>query len=160
MKFHLTKIEIKWGLLFSLMTLAWMSLEKMLGWHDVHIDQHATLTNLFSIPAIAIYVLAFLEKRKAAGGIITWKQLFTCGMGITLLAGLLAPLVQVITFYIISPDYFQNAIEYAVTHEGKDRTEMEGFFNLKSYLWQSVVGAWVMGLVTAALVALALKKEN
>ncbi|WP_290792306.1 hypothetical protein [Flavihumibacter sp. UBA7668] len=54
------KIELKWAIYFSLMVLAWMSLEKMVGLHDKHIDYHLYLTNLFAIPAIAALVMGIL----------------------------------------------------------------------------------------------------
>ena len=34
------KIEIKWATYFTLMTLAWMLLEKMCGLHGKYIDYH------------------------------------------------------------------------------------------------------------------------
>ena len=46
------KIEIKWALIFSVMGLLWMLLEKLSGLHGKYIDYHQYLTNLFAIPAI------------------------------------------------------------------------------------------------------------
>ena len=58
------KIELKWGIIFTLMMLVWMVLEKIAGLHDEHIDKHAIYTNFVAIPAIIVYVLALLDKRK------------------------------------------------------------------------------------------------
>lgn len=58
------KIEIKWALIFILTSLVWMALEKALGWHDEKIADHSTLTNIFAIPAIAIYVLLCWTREK------------------------------------------------------------------------------------------------
>lgn len=58
------KIEIRWAILFSLMGLAWMFLEKLSGLHSTYIDYHLYLTNLFAIPAIWVMVLALKEKKK------------------------------------------------------------------------------------------------
>ena len=57
-------LEIKWGVIFTIVLLLWMVMEKLLGWHGKHIDKHAIYTNFFAILAILIYVLALLEKRK------------------------------------------------------------------------------------------------
>ena len=57
------KIEVKWAILFSIMTLIWMVLEKVSGLHGKYIDYHMYLTNLFAIPAIWMMVLALKEKR-------------------------------------------------------------------------------------------------
>ena len=71
--------EIKWGLIFTIVALLWMVFERLMGWHGGNIARHATLTNLFAIPAIIIYVLALLDKRNNdLGGIMTWGQGFTC----------------------------------------------------------------------------------
>ena len=46
------RIEVKWGILFFISGLAWMALEKYLGWHDRLIEQHATYTLLYAPLAI------------------------------------------------------------------------------------------------------------
>ena len=58
------KIELKWGIIFTTMMLVWMVLERIAGLHSEHIDKHAIFTNFVSIPAIIVYVLALLDKRK------------------------------------------------------------------------------------------------
>jgi len=57
-------IEIKWAILFALMTLVWMIVERAVGLHDTHIDKHAVYTNFYALPAILVYVFALLDKRK------------------------------------------------------------------------------------------------
>jgi hypothetical protein len=148
------KIEIKWALIFILTSLAWMVLEKALGWHDEKIADHATLTNIFAIPAIAIYVFALLDKRKNYyNGRMTFKKGFLAGLIITLMVALLSPLTQyIITF--ITPDYFSNVIEYAVSSGAMTQPDAEAYFNLKSFMVQSIIGAAIMGIITSAVVAL------
>lgn len=41
-----------------------MALEMALGWHDEKIANHSTYTNIFVVPAIAIYVFVLLDKKK------------------------------------------------------------------------------------------------
>ena len=57
-------IEIKWGVLFSIVSLAWMLLEKTVGLHDQYIAKQAMYTNLFGLVAIGIYILALSDKKK------------------------------------------------------------------------------------------------
>lgn len=57
-------IEVKWVILFSLMGLVWMVLEKLTGLHDQYIDYHLYLTNLFAIPAVLFMVWALKNKKK------------------------------------------------------------------------------------------------
>lgn len=148
------KIEIKWGFIFIAMSLLWMLLEKLAGLHDERISSHATLTGLIAIPAIAIYVFALLEKkRKFYGGVMTFRQGFISGLIITLIVTVFSPLTQYITLTFITPDYFKNVIEYSVASEILSREQAEANFNLKSYIFQGLIGAPVMGLITSAVVA-------
>lgn len=154
-------IELKWALIFAAMSLVWMLLEKLVGLHGTHIDKHATYTNLIAIPAIAVYVFALLEKRrKDYGGVMTWKQGFISGLIITLIVTVLSPLTQVITSKIITPDYFSNVIEYAVSTGKMDRAAAEQYFNLGSYIVLGLIGAPVMGVLTSAVVALFTRRKD
>ena len=153
-------IEIKWGIIFTLFTLVWMALERALGWHDVHIDQHSTLTNLFAIPAIILVVLALLDKRKNYFNCkMTWKQGFLTGLGMTVVIVILTPLSMWITNAIITPHYFENVIAYSVENDKMTQEQAEAFFSMGSYIIQSMIGAAVMGIATSAVVAFFTKKS-
>lgn len=149
------KIEIKWALIFTIMSLVWMLLEKLAGLHDKHIDKHAIYTNLIAIPAIAIYVFALQDKRRNFyNGEMSYKQGFVSGLILTLIVTLLSPLSQYITSTIISPEYFPNVIRYVSIKGEMSKIEAENYFNLKNYIIQGLIGAPVMGLITTAIVAI------
>lgn len=154
------QLEMKWALIFVGMMLLWMVGEKLTGLHDVHIDQHAIWTNLVMIPAITVYVVALLEKRKKAyGGRMTYKQGFLAGVWITGFVTLLSPLTQWLTSAVISPDYFTNAAAYAVELGEMTAEEAAAYFSMESYLKQTVIATPVMGVVTAAIVAVFTRKS-
>lgn len=154
------KTEIKWGVIFALATLAWNFLEKTLGYHSDKIDQHATVTMFFMIPAILIYVLALREKRnKDLGGKMTYKQGLISGIIVSLVVTLLTPLTQYLAVEVLSPDYFQNAIDFGVSSGQSTQEEAEAFFNLNSYMLQSVIFAPVAGIITSLIVALFMRKS-
>lgn len=155
------KLEIKWALLFSVMMLLWMLLEKLTGLHDTHIDKHIIYTNFMAIPAIVIYVLALLDKRNNYhGGKMNYKQGFLSGLIITLIVTLLSPLVMYISLTMITPDFFNNMIEYVVEEGNMTREAAEGYFNLNSYLIQGLIGTPIMGILTTAIVAFFTKKVD
>lgn len=155
------RIEIKWGVLFILVVLIWMVFEKSMGWHDVHIDKHATYSLFIAPIAIAIYVFALLDKkRNFYGGKMTYMQGFIAGLIITLVVVILSPLSQYITSTYITPDYFKNVIDYSVSSGQMEQSAAEDYFNLKSYMMQSVIGAAVMGLITSAVVAFFVKSKS
>jgi hypothetical protein len=154
------RYEIKWGLIFSVMTLAWMAFEKMMGWHDQHIDKHATYTNFVAIPAIAVYVLALLDKRKNHyGGHMSYAQGFMSGLVITVIVTLLSPLTQYITSTFITPGFFANATKHAVSKGMMTQEAAAQYFSLKNYIIQGLIGAPVMGLVTTLIVAIFTRRK-
>lgn len=153
-------IEIKWAIIFFIAGLLWMLLERMVGLHSEHIDKHATYTNLFAIVAIALYVLALLEKRnKYYGGKMTYKQGVITGLIMTAIITLLTPLSQYITSTHITPDYFSNVTRYAVDSGALTQQAAEEYFNMKSYILQSVIFAPVVGIVTSLVVAFFTQKK-
>jgi hypothetical protein len=153
-------IEIKWGVLFTLMILLWMMLENGLGWHDEFIDKHYIYTNFVAIPAIAFYVIALVDKRKNYyGGSMSYKQGFVSGLIISLVIMVLSPLSQVITSLYITPHYFENVIRYVVEHKQMSQEEAEKTFNLSNYILQGTIFSPIMGILTTALIALFVKRK-
>lgn len=154
-------IEIKWGILFSVMSLLWMMLEKAAGLHDEYIDKHAVYTNLIAIPAILLYFVALADKRKNQFmGFITFRQGFISGLIITLVATILAPLTQWITSTWITPDYFNNVIRYVVEQGKMSQTDAEAYFSMKNYIVQGLIFAPVMGIITSLIAAPAMQKKK
>ncbi len=156
------KIEIKWALIFSIMGLLWMVLEKALGWHDEHIDQHMYLTNLFAIPAIIVMVLALKDKKKNFySGRMSYMDGFKSGLILSLIIAALSPLTQYITSTIITPDYFANAIKASVELGYFATTaEAEANFNLENYMMQGAIGALIMGVVTVAIAMIFIRSKT
>ncbi|WP_417370117.1 DUF4199 domain-containing protein [Gelidibacter japonicus] len=155
-------IEIKWAIIFSVVGLLWMLLEKLTGLHSTHIDKHMYLTNLFAIPAIIMMVLALKDKkRNFYKGQMSYKQGFVSGLIISVFIALLSPLTQWITSTIITPEYFPNVIAYSVeTGYYKSVAEAEAYFNLKNYIIQSSIGALIMGIITTAVIMVSLQTKS
>ena len=156
------KIELKWAIIFTVVALLWMVLEKLSGLHDKYIDYHLYLTNLFAIPAIVLMVMALKEKKKIFdGGQISYKQGLISGIVLSILIALLSPLTQWITTYVITPEYFPNVIKRSV-ELGFYQTiaEAEANFNYKNYAIQGAIGALVMGIVTTAIAMIFIRTKS
>lgn len=156
------KIEIKWAILFSLMGLVWMLLEKLAGLHSTYIDYHLYLTNLFAIPAIWVMVLALKEKKKITfNGKITYIQGLLSGIILSIIIALLSPITQWITTYIITPEYFPNVIKRSVEiGYYKTTAEAEANFNYSNYAVQGAIAAFVMGLITTSIAMIFIKSKK
>ncbi|PJE45546.1 MAG: DUF4199 domain-containing protein [Sediminibacterium sp.] len=156
------KIEIKWAIIFSIMGLVWMLLEKLSGLHSTYIDYHLYLTNLFAIPAIWVMVLALKEKKKVYyNGNISYKQGLISGIFLSFIIALFSPLTQWITTYIITPDYFPNVIKRSVEiGYFKTTAEAEANFNYSNYAVQGAIAALIMGLVTTAIAMIFIRTKK
>jgi hypothetical protein len=153
-------IEIKWALIFTIAGLLWMFLEKKLGWHDALIAKQPIYTMLFSIIAIIIFVLAIKDKKSNYyENDMDWKQGFLSGSIVSLIVAILSPLSQYIIMEIISPNYFQNAINNATLNNNMSLETAKAFFNLKSYIFQAAFGGLSVGIVTSAIVAYFIKTK-
>lgn len=154
------KIELKWAILFAVMMLLWMLMEKLAGFHDEKIASHALVSYFVAIPAIAMYVFALLDKRKNFYmGVMTYAQGFKAGLIMTIFVTVLSPLTQYITSTIITPDYFKNIISYVVENKLMTLAAAESYFNLKSYLMTTVISTPIMGILTTAIVAIFIRKK-
>jgi hypothetical protein len=154
------KTELIWAFRFTAMMLLWMVLEKMAGLHDQHIDKHPVFTNFVAIPAITIYVLALLDKRKTDyQGVMNYKQGVLSGLIITAIVTILTPFTQYVTSTFITPNYFANVIKYSVETGKMTQKDAESYFNLNSYMIQATIGALIMGVVTTLIVAIFVRKR-
>lgn len=156
------KFEIKWAIIFSLVGLLWMILEKLSGLHGKYIDYHLYLTNLFAIPAIWVMILACKDKkRKFYNGQMSYKQGLIFGVILSVFIATLSPLTQWITSYGITPEYFPNVIKRSV-ELGYYQTiaDAEANFNYPNYAKQGAIGALVLGIVTTAIAMIFIRTKN
>lgn len=158
------KVEIKWAIIFSVTTLIWMGLEKLIGLHGRYIDYHLYLTNLFAIPAIIVMVMALKDKKKSFyNGQMYYKQGLISGIILSAIIALFSPLTQWITSYIITPEYFPNVIKRSVELGFyKTVADAEANFNFQNYAIQGIIGALVMGIITTivSMIFLQTKRNN
>jgi len=155
------KTEFKWTILFILMSLLWIYLEKITGLHHEYIEHHPIYTNLYAIPAIIIYVLALKEKKKKFyNGKMSYKNAFISGLILTLMISLLSPLSTYVSVEYISPDFFSNAIEKSVEIEMMTKTEALEYFNTQNYMLQSLMFGPVFGIITTAIVSIFVRSKS
>lgn len=156
------KIEIKWAIIFSVVSLLWMLLEKLSGLHGKYIDYHLYLTNLFAIPAIIVMVMALKDKKNIFyGGQMNYKQGLISGIVLSVIIALISPLTQWIISYVISPEYFPNVIKRSVElGYFKTTADAEANFNYPNYAVQSAIGALVMGILTTAIAMIFIRTKK
>ena len=86
-------IEIKWAIISIIIFLAWMTLEKQLGFHDEKIKWQMFFTMLIIFPNFILYYLALRDKKKNYyNGEMSWKQGFISGVVISFIIVILVQL--------------------------------------------------------------------
>ncbi len=153
-------IEIKWALIFVVVSMLWMLGERLAGLHSTHIDKHSVLTNLFAVPAILIYYLAIRDKKlNYYHGKMRFMPGLWSGIYLSLIVTLFVPITQYITSVIITPEYFPNAIAYTVNSGQMNQIEAEKYFSLSNYIFRSMISAPILGVVTSAFVTIFIRTK-
>lgn len=155
------KIEFKWAVIMSIIFLAWMTLEKQLGFHDEKIKWQIAFTMLIILPNFLLYYLALSDKKKNYyNGVMNWRQGFISGVVLSFIVVFFSPITQFITHEFISPNYFDKLIAYSVESKKLTLADAQNYFNLTAYIWQSISGGLSFGVVIGAIVAYILKPKE
>ncbi len=155
------KIEFKWSVVMLIIFLAWMTLEKQLGFHDEKIKWQMIFTMLIIFPNFLLYYLALNDKKKNYySGEMTWKQGFISGVVISFIVAVFSPLTQFITHEFISPNYFEKLITLSVESKRLTLEDAKNYFNLSSYIWQNISSGLSFGIVIGAIVAYMIKPKT
>lgn len=155
------KIEFKWAIIMLFFYLAWMTLEKQLGFHDEKIKWQMIFTMLIIFPNFLLYYFALSDKKKNYyKGEMNWKQGFIAGVVISFIVVILSPITQFITHEFITPNYFEKLIALSVESKRLTLVEAQRYFNLSAYIWQNISGGLSFGVVTGAIVAYLLRPKT
>ncbi|WP_167019789.1 DUF4199 domain-containing protein [Chitinophaga sp. Cy-1792] len=148
------KIEGKWAVIFFAMYLAWITLEKTLGFHSTRIAYQPVVSVMVLIPSFLLYRSAIIDKRKKYfHDSISFKQAFKSGMILTFFVILLSPLSQMIAMNLLSPDFFTNMRNFAINTQGMSELEANTRLNIRAYIIASIFGGLITGLIFSLLIA-------
>lgn len=155
------KIEFKWSIIISFIYLAWMTLEKQLGFHDDKLKWQILFNLLIVFPNFVLYYLALIDKKKNYyNGIMNWRQGFISGVVISFIIALLSPIIQFINHEFITPLFFEKMISLSVESKRMTLEQAQNYFNLTAYIWQSISGGLSFGVVIGAIIAYFLKPKE
>jgi hypothetical protein len=148
------KIEFRYAVLTSLAVLLWLIIEYAVGLQDTYVALHPYVSIIMgALIPIATYRLAFIEKIEDNFGKVTYWQLFFSGLLITVFACILAIPVQLGFHKLINPDFFETMILYTSVHSRQTIEQAAAYFNLKSYIGESVLFAFVTGSIVSLILA-------
>lgn len=154
-------IEIKWAFRFTLLILAWAIAEKFTGLHDIRIDKYFYFDMLFAFPAVLFYVLALKEKKKYFfNNEMNWTQGFIGGMVLSVFITFLMPFALYIIYTTVSPDFFENIIQYKTENSKTAVDTLQKTFNMKSFIFSETFFGLSKGIITGALISFFIRTKK
>lgn len=154
------KIEFRWAIYYTFLTILWFQIEKSFGLHNQNIENQPYITNLFYIVVFIIYIFALSDKKKNYfNGIMTWQQGLISGVVLSILAMILAPFAIYFKLKYVNSEFFQQMIK-ASTARGIKLENAEAVFNMKAYITLGVVDCLSFGIIFAALASALIKTKN
>lgn len=155
------KIEFKWAIIILIIFLAWMTLEKQIGFHDEKIKWQPLFNILYIFPTFVLYFLAIHEKKnKFYNGNMNWKQGLISSIIISFIIVIFSPITQFITHEFISPKFIENTINHIVAHKKLTLEEAKEYTTLTSSIWKHISDSLSFGVVIGAIVAYILKTKT
>lgn len=144
-------IEIKWAAIFTLFSCIWAVGEKLLGLHENFSNIVWCILLLF-LAQIILILLFFIDKRKNYfQNNATFKQLFKAGLFFTGLITILSPLASYIIYQSISPNYFDNIINYQLAKGKYTKELLLETHNINLKIREGVTYSLSMGVIFSAL---------
>lgn len=152
-------LELKWSLVIVCAAIFWSIIERLLGWHDNLIEKRPLYSLLFFIPVIILYGLAIREKRETFyDGNMTWAEGFKSGLILSVFVAILSLPAQWIIYKFISPDYFTNAINHAITSDIMSENRALEEYNLRTYLSRAPIISFFSGFIFSAVTSIFVKR--
>ena len=130
------KIEFRYAVLTSLVVLLWLITEYAVGLQDTYIFFHPYVSIVVAIviPLIT-YRLAFIEKLEQKFGKLTFGQVFLSG-------------------------FLKTMILYTSRHSKQTLEQAAMFFNLRSYIAESVLTTFLIGNMVSLILAFRMRTVN
>jgi len=155
------QIEFKWAIIMVLLFMAWVTLEKQLGFHSERLKWQVFFRMLFVFPSFLLYYLAIRDKKSNYyNSNMNWRQGFISSVVISFIIVIFSPLTQFLIYEFIATHYFDDMIALAVANKRLTLLEAQSHFNLAATIWQSISADLSFGVVIGAIVAYLLKTNS
>lgn len=142
---------IRYGVLFALVIFLWAVVETLVGLHGRYIRYHEYLSYFFAVPAV--YMMYWGIRSGGHAGPMSFRNAFAKGLGITLVAALLCPLVWYAFCVAVNPAFLDAMVRNAVEHEGMAEASALKRFSLVNHLVVSTIAVAVINVVIALVIA-------
>ncbi|MGK6349710.1 DUF4199 domain-containing protein [Parapedobacter sp. DT-150] len=151
---------IRYGVFLALAMLLWAVAEWLVGLHGPYIRYHEYLSYFFAVPSVAILYGGIRSAANRLGGHMDFRKAFMEGLGITLVATLLCPLVWYVFCVGINPAFLANMTRFSIDVKGMDAQLAAQLFSLPNHLLLSTLSMAVVGTVTSLVVAIIVARRS
>ena len=152
--------EVKFAVIFVVLSFMWNCLEYLTGLQDKYIDLHPYfVTTFFILLTIVIYYLAIEEKRFKAGGHITLLNTLLTGVFLTLFILILNPLFMYLFSEFINKEFYNSFIKYDVLTGKYNLSEAKEYYNLENFIYVGTIYRFIMGIAATLILSFFIKKD-
>lgn len=154
-------IQLKWAAIITAFSCIWAAIEKALGYHN-DFSNILAIAFVYYIILTFLWAFAFIDKKKSLGKNAEWefKSALKFGLLLTALLTVLNPISQYIIYESISPDYFNNIIEYQSSKGVQTKESLELIHNINFSIRQGVMNALSLGVIYTALYSWVFKTKK
>ncbi|HAC15016.1 MAG TPA: hypothetical protein DCE78_03610 [Bacteroidetes bacterium] len=152
----MTKITLKYGIIYALASLIWLSLEFFLGFQTTYAEMQQIFTLIFLIPAFYIMYRGMKAHRDIFHenqAPYSYLVAFLTGFYIAVIATLLSPTVSYIFHSFVNPDFFETMIRESVSSMRMTEEMAREYFNHRSFIQQGIVGGLISGTIMSAILS-------
>ena len=160
--------ELRSAFYITALTFIWLMLEYLVGLHDKYIEYHSVVT-MFAILIPVVFAYLGMKRKRDVDydGLVTFGLMFRTGIIITIFTALMMIPLQFAFHYLINPAFFDNmihhSVEHAIANEQNPQKAFEdarAYFNIRSYVMQTVVGTLILGTILSVIYSFILSRKK
>lgn len=145
------KLELKWVAIIFVIHVLWHLGEKMMGFYSdrAAIQEFSAIS--FMLVLAFLMMLAILDLRKNNRGYLNRRHGFTSSLFISLVLVALSPIMVLLLWLVIQPDYFNHMIMLALENDEYQAYEVaKQEYNYWNYVKLYIAGYLVVGSLAGA----------
>ncbi len=152
-------LELKWALIIGLMQLFLVLIDRLFGILDFQSISKIAFSGIpLTIISLYLFVFALYKiKAKRYSGVMTYKDGFKSGIIITLYFLASLPLIHLLT-YLANPQYFSEAIQYAIDNNKMTLEQAQYQYSFTYYLIANIIGSAFSGILLSAIIPIFVNK--
>ena len=145
------KLELKWVAIIFVAHVLWHLGEKMMGFYsDKAAYQELSAISFMAVLSI-LMMLVILDLRKSNRGYLNRRHGFTSSLFISLVLVALSPLMVLLLWFVIQPDYFNHMIMLALENDEYQAFELaKQEYSYWNYVKLYIAGYLMVGSLAGA----------